>query len=251
MYFILYSLGVATKPVPFYVAVDIVAMTIENKELKTVVVHRETAKTGMLALPGGIVKPNESLRQAAIRELFEETGIKVEADQLHQGRAFGDPDRDPRGRYVTIAYVALLPIIDVIKAGSDAATAELVPVQRILSGKLKLEFDHNKIVRTAYKKAIKLIEETSAATSFCNRRGFSLSELRNVYETILGWEIDSANFRRKVAETKGLVEFVEAGSLTPSGGTRGRPSDTYKRGKAIELDPPMRFRGPSDKKSRY
>lgn len=240
----------ATKPVPFYVAVDIVAMTIENKELKTVVVHRETAKTGVLALPGGIVKPNESLRQAAIRELFEETGIKVEADQLHQGRAFGDPDRDPRGRYVTIAYVALLPIIDVISAGSDAATAELVPVQRILSGRLKLEFDHNKIVKTAYERAIRLIEDTPAATSFCSRKGFSLSDLRNVYETILGWEIDPANFRRKVAETKGLVEFVEPGTVAPSGGSRGRPSDMYKRGKARRLDPPMRFRGPSDLSSR-
>jgi len=237
---------VATKPVPFYVAVDIVAMTIENKELKTVVVHRETAKSGVLALPGGIVKPNESLRQAAIRELFEETGIKVEADQLHQGRAFGDPDRDPRGRYVTIAYVALLPIIDVISAGSDAATAELVPVQRILSGRLKLEFDHNKIVKTAYERAIRLIEDTPAATSFCSRKGFSLSDLRNVYETILGWEIDPANFRRKVAETKGLVEFVEPGTVAPSGGSRGRPSDMYKRGKARRLDTPMRFRGPSD-----
>jgi len=241
---------VATKPVPFYVAVDIVAMTIENKELKTVVVHRETAKSGVLALPGGIVKPNESLRQAAIRELFEETGIKVEADQLHQGRAFGDPDRDPRGRYVTIAYVALLPIIDVISAGSDAATAELVPVQRILSGRLKLEFDHNKIVKTAYERAIRLIEDTPAATSFCSRKGFSLSDLRNVYETILGWEIDPANFRRKVAETKGLVEFVEPGTVAPSGGSRGRPSDMYKRGKARRLDTPMRFRGPSDPSSR-
>ena len=225
-------------------------MTIENKELKTVVVHRETAKSGVLALPGGIVKPNESLRQAAIRELFEETGIKVEADQLHQGRAFGDPDRDPRGRYVTIAYVALLPIIDVISAGSDAATAELVPVQRILSGRLKLEFDHNKIVKTAYERAIRLIEDTPAATSFCSRKGFSLSDLRNVYETILGWEIDPANFRRKVAETKGLVEFVEPGTVAPSGGSRGRPSDMYKRGKARRLDTPMRFRGPSDPSSR-
>ncbi|MBJ7369426.1 MAG: hypothetical protein JHC65_13340, partial [Ilumatobacteraceae bacterium] len=154
------------------------------------------------------------------------------------------------GRYVTIAYVALLPIIDVISAGSDAATAELVPVQRILSGRLKLEFDHNKIVKTAYERAIRLIEDTPAATSFCSRKGFSLSDLRNVYETILGWEIDPANFRRKVAETKGLVEFVEPGTVAPSGGSRGRPSDMYKRGKARRLDPPMRFRGPSDPSSR-
>ena len=221
-------------------------MTIDDKDLKFVSVHRRSAEWGVMALPGGIVKPDESLIDAARRELLEETNIHVERDQLHQVGAFGDPDRDPRGRYISIAYLALLPFLDQMKAGTDASYAEFIPVHRVIRGRLKLEFDHNAIVEAAHRTAVRLIEDTPAATSFCERSGFSLTDLRRVYETILGWEIDPANFRRKVRETKGFVELVDSGSLPPTGGSRGRPSDMYRRGRAKELDPPMRFRGPSD-----
>lgn len=221
-------------------------MTIDAKALKFVSVHRRSAKEGVMALPGGLVMPDESLIDAARRELAEETSINVERDQLHQISAFGDPDRDPRGRYISVAFLALLPFLDHMQAGTDAAFAEFIPVHRVLNGRVKLEFDHNQIVEAAHKAAVRLIEDTPAATSFCARSGFSLTDLRRVYETILGWEIDPANFRRKVRETPGFVELVDSGSLPPTGGSRGRPSDMYRRGRAKQLDPPMRFRGPSD-----
>ena len=98
---------------------------------------------GKYALPGGFVEFGETAEDAARRELREETGLKV--GQLRLVGVYSDPKRDPRGHTISVAYVAVAPRATNVRGGDDAATAEFVSNWK----RLKLAFDHNKIVRDA------------------------------------------------------------------------------------------------------
>ncbi|MFD7922517.1 NUDIX domain-containing protein [Streptomyces sp. NPDC059740] len=100
---------------------------------------------GSLALPGGHVDAGEASRAAAVRELLEETGVQVAEDDLTLLGVWDAPDRDPRGRYVTVAYAATVPTGTTARAGDDAAAVEWVP----LDNPGPLAFDHNQIVAAA------------------------------------------------------------------------------------------------------
>src|SRR4030042_4622577 len=123
------------------VTVDIVVFTIENDELKVLLVKRKLNPfKDKWAIPGGFVRIKESLEDAAKRELEEETGVKdVYLEQLY---TFGDPERDPRGRVITVAYMALINSEKInLKATTDASEAKWFPVKKIPD----LAFDHKKI----------------------------------------------------------------------------------------------------------
>lgn len=100
---------------------------------------------GRLALPGGHVNRGETSRTAAVRELLEETGVATDEGELVLVGVYDDPDRDPRGRYITVAYVVTVPEDTVAQAGDDAAAVRWVP----LNGPGDLAFDHSEIVRAA------------------------------------------------------------------------------------------------------
>ncbi|MEU5794883.1 NUDIX hydrolase [Streptomyces sp. NPDC047813] len=100
---------------------------------------------GRLALPGGHVDPGETSRTAAARELLEETGVPVDPDDLELIGVFDSPDRDPRGRYVTVAYLVTVPAGTTAHAGDDAAAVHWTP----LNDTDHLAFDHSTIVATA------------------------------------------------------------------------------------------------------
>ena len=100
------------------------------------------------ALPGGFLEEVESLETGAKRELEEETGLEIEG--LHQIGAFGDPDRDPRGRTVTIAFWGIVPSKGEVKGNDDAAEADWF----FISGLPELAFDHRKIIQAALRKVI-------------------------------------------------------------------------------------------------
>ncbi len=102
---------------------------------------------GLWALPGGHVDPGETVTAAACRELTEETGLIIAAEDLRPVGAYSAPGRDPRGRYVTFAFAALLPHMPTPTAGDDAAAARWLPVARALTD--GVAFDHAQIITDA------------------------------------------------------------------------------------------------------
>src|SRR5215203_7149309 len=179
----------------FAVTVDVVILTMaEGGVLHALLVKRGQAPfEGMWAIPGGFKRPDETLDEAARRELSEETGVDVPS-LLTQFGAYGDPGRDPRMNVVTIGYLAVLREVGALVAGTDAADASLVPVSDVLDGRLELAFDHRRIVHDAVDRVRTELEASGIATAFVGPT-FTLSELRAVYEAVWGVRLDGANFR--------------------------------------------------------
>jgi 8-oxo-dGTP diphosphatase len=191
------------------VTVDIVIFSIRNRELHVLLVRRGVPPfQGEYAIPGGFLRNDESLEEAAKRELHEETSVRdVYLEQLY---SFGDPARDPRGRVVTVAYYALVSSDHMeLSAGADAAEAEWAQVKKLP----ELAFDHTKIVKYALDRLRNKLEYTTVGFQLLPKR-FTLRELQAVYEAILGKKIDKRNFRRKMALLgilKPLKEWQETG----------------------------------------
>ena len=175
------------------VTVDIVIFTLREDTLQVLVVKRGVPPfEGQYAIPGGFIRGDESLEEAALRELHEETGVRnVFLEQLY---TFGDPKRDPRGRVITVAYYALIASDKLsLVAGADAAEAQWFPA----SGVPALAFDHNSILNYALERLRNKLEYTTVGFQLLPEK-FTLGELQAVYEAILGRPLDKRNFRRKL-----------------------------------------------------
>ena len=212
-------------------AVDLAILTVRDNLLQVLVIERGKAPfKGGPALPGGFLRAGEDLEEAARRELAEETGLR---DDLHleQLATYGAPDRDPRERVVSVAYLAIAPDLPVPTAGSDAARARWAPVDKVAG---TLAFDHDEILSDAVEHARALLELTTVAAAFCAKE-FTIGDLRTVYEVVWSTPVDPRNFSRKVLHTEGFVE--------PTGNRRtpetGRPAALYRRGPARTLNPPI------------
>src|ERR1700716_3190256 len=150
----------------FAVTVDVVVLTVGAGALQALLVRRGVPPfAGMWAIPGGFKRPEETLDEAAWRELSQETGVDG-ARLLTQFGAYGDPGRDPRMNVVTVAYLAVLRQVRRIAAGRDAAAAALTPVADALNGKLQLAFDHARLLRDAIERVRVDLELTGIATAF-------------------------------------------------------------------------------------
>ncbi|MFI5590938.1 NUDIX hydrolase [Amycolatopsis sp. NPDC051758] len=218
---------------PFAVTVDLVVLTLTGDELCALLVRRGVSPyLGEWALPGGFVRADEDLSDAARRELAEETGLAPGTVHIEQLAGYGAPDRDPRMRVVTVAYLALAPDLPTPRAGTDAAEARWAPV-RVLSAE-RLAFDHNRILADGVERARAKLEYSPLATAFCPPE-FTVAELRRVYELVWDTRLDPRNFHRKVTGAEGLLE--PTGRTTTRDG--GRPAQLYRRGKAELLYPPM------------
>jgi 8-oxo-dGTP diphosphatase len=217
------------------VTVDVVVLTIRDDQLQVLLVERGIEPfRGVLALPGGFIRDDEDAEPAARRELTEETALGGDSLYLEQLRTFAAPDRDPRGRVITIAYLAIAPDLPVPVGGTDARAARWQPVWSVLSGEVALAFDHLEIVEHAVDRARSKLEYTTLATAFCPEV-FTMTELRRVYEVVWGVSIDARNFHRKVVNADDFLE--------PTGERRvletGRPAALYRPGRARALFPPM------------
>ena len=187
------------SPFAMTVAVDIVLLAVKERKLSLLLIRRGIEPfRGRWALPGGAVLEHEDLDRAAARELSEEAGVR--AVYLEQFRAYGDPGRDPRGRVVSVAYVALVRADQqVLAAATDADAAAWFPIERLP----ELAFDHGAIVADAQEHVRRALDREPVGFQLLPR-AFTLAALQAVHEAVLGKEIDKRNFRRKVL-AEGLV----------------------------------------------
>jgi len=201
------------------VTVDIVIFTLQNRELHVLLVRRKRRPhEGRWAIPGGFLNNDETLEQAARRELEEETGVRdIYLEQLY---TFGDPKRDPRGRVISVAYIALVSADKQTLHASNASTeVRWFPVRRLPG---PLAFDHDAILATGLERLRSKLEYTTLAFQLLPEV-FSILELKHIYEMILGEEsIDKGNFYRKIKD----ANILEDTGMRREG--RGRPTTLYR-----------------------
>lgn len=221
---------------PFAVTVDIVVLSARS-ELQVLLIRRgEEPFAGQWALPGGFVRERESIADAALRELAEESGLDAPTrlhTHLEQLATFGDVERDPRMRVVSVAHFALVAALPDPTAGTDAADAAWTPVDQM--SVMDLAFDHSQIIDLAVARVRAKLEYSTLATRLVGSE-FTLSDLHRVYQVVWGMPLDLANFRRKVLGTDGFVVPTGGHRQQPGGGP---PAALYRPGDGTWLNPPL------------
>lgn len=231
---------VASRVSTCAVAVDVAMLTVRDGRLQLLLVQPDAGPfTTQWALPGRRVRDDEGLDATAHRALGELAGITAPDAHLEQLRTYGDPTRDPRGRVVSVAYLALTPTFEsALDSGplADGRARFFHVAELAAADGPQLAYDHDRIVPDAIERARSKLEYTALATAFV-AEPFTLGELRRVYEAVWGVELDAANFRRKVVSTRDFVVEVPGTSAPGPGG--GRPAKRYRRGTATRLHPAM------------
>lgn len=171
------------------------------------------------AIPGGFVTDNESLEEAVHRELMEETGIEV--NYLEQLYTFGEPDRDPRQRVISVAYFGLVKSAQFqqLKASTDAEDARWFSIKKLPA----LAFDHKQILQVAIERLRGKVRYQPIGFELLDKK-FPFSDLEKLYAALLDKELNRRNFSKKILS----FEFLEeTGELSKSEG-KGRPSKMYQ-----------------------
>lgn len=184
--------------------VDCVVFALDEHDLKVLLIQRDLEPfAGRWALPGGFVLMDETLDEAARRELEEETGAKnVFLEQLY---TFGDVRRDPRDRVVTVAYYALVKLSEhKLRAASDSRDAAWFAMADIP----KLAFDHERILEAAYERLRGKVRYQPIGFELLSTK-FTLTQLQRMYEVILDRPLDKRNFRKKILSMDVLLELDE------------------------------------------
>lgn len=191
--------------------------SLVEQDLRVLLIKRDHEPyNGMWAIPGGFIQMDESLEESATRQLHEKTGADgVYMEQLY---TFGDPQRDPRMRILTVAYFAIVPAdeIEVSRPGTNEIH------WFSMTDLPKLAFDHATILDYALTRLRYKLEYTMVGFRLLPDE-FTLSELQSAYETILGEPLDKRNFRRKI-QSAGIIE--ETGQKRKEG--EGRPAMLYR-----------------------
>ncbi len=200
------------------VTTDVVVFTVREERLSVLLVQRANAPfAGQWALPGGFVEPGESLEQGALRELLEETGLSgVYLEQLY---TFGQPDRDPRERIISVAYIALAPAeLLAPVAASDAQAVGWFWLDELPEP----AFDHRDIIALAQQRLRAKLDYSTLAFKLLPE-SFTLGELQRVYEVIRGEVLDKRNFRKFM---RSLNVLEESGSTRRAG--QHKPARLYR-----------------------
>ncbi|WP_433331510.1 NUDIX hydrolase [Spirillospora sp. CA-294931] len=222
-------------PVPrLAVTVDLVVLTVREQRLCALMWRRDhDPYNGCWSLPGGFIQLDEDLPVAASRLMAERAGLADTPVQgtlhLEQLATYGYPDRDPRQRVVSVAYLGLAPDLP----ASSRAQVLWTAVDDLINHD-RAAFDHRRILCDGVERARAKLEYTSLAAAFCPPE-FTVAELRRVYEIVWGSPLDPRNFHRKVTGADRFL--IPTGRTTTRDG--GRPARLYTRGDAEQLRPPM------------
>ncbi|MBI2888856.1 MAG: NUDIX hydrolase [Candidatus Liptonbacteria bacterium] len=202
-------------------ASDTALFTIRDGRLyvRLIVVNRPPFYTNVWGLPGGLLHPKETAEEAALRHLKEKAGIdtrRVYAEQLY---TFSEPDRDPRGRVVAVAYLALVPWNALPpREQEDTARAKWMPVEETR----RLAYDHDTILLAARARLRSRVTYTTLIQKLMPKE-FTLTELETAHESILAADLDKRNFRKKM---RGL-KILKKRPYKRTGG-RSRPAQLYE-----------------------
>jgi 8-oxo-dGTP diphosphatase len=184
--------------------VDCVVFGLDEDELEVLLIRRALEPfANRWALPGGFVHIDETVEDAARRELEEETGLrKIFLEQLY---TFGALDRDPRERTVTVAYYALVKLSDhKVRAATDAADAAWFAISDLPD----LAFDHGEIFDVALDRLRNKVRYQPIGFELLAKK-FTLTQLQRMYEVILERKLDKRNFRKKILGMDLLIELDE------------------------------------------
>ena len=198
-----------------------------QQELKVMLIQRNIPPfQGQWAIPGGFVRIDETLEEAALRELQEETGIHhIFLERLY---TFGDLGRDPRDRTVTVAYFALINLVEQkIQASTDARAAEWFAISNIP----QLAFDHNQILQVAIARLRSKIRYEPIGFELLPQN-FSLSQLQRLYETVLDRPLDKRNFRKKIL---GMDLLIDTGKVEHNVAHRAAKLYKFDENKYLQL----------------
>ncbi|MGP5673753.1 NUDIX hydrolase [Brachybacterium alimentarium] len=215
------------------VAVDLIVLTLREDALSVLLVQRDDEPhRGAWALPGGFVELQEDLDEAAYRVLADEASLGSGAVHLEQVRTFGAPHRDPRGRVISVAFMALGADLPDPRRGDDVADARWWAIDELAA--IDLAFDHADVLACSIERARAKLEYTTLAVTFLPQE-FTISQLRGVYESVWGTTLDAGNFHRKATRTEGFLLDLEK-HAAPTG---GRPARLYAAGPGTSLVPPL------------
>jgi 8-oxo-dGTP diphosphatase len=204
------------------VSVDCVILGYENKQLKVLLIKSDLEEfSGLNSLLGDLVRPDEDLDEASYRILRERTGLNDV--YLEQVQTFGRIGRHPSGRVVTTAYFSLLDLHH-HQLRLNHNDLRWHPISKIG----KLAFDHKDILDSCLLRLRQQVLERPLIFSLLPEK-FSLRQLQEVYEAILGTDLDRRNFRKKVSLKDWLVDLNEMESDVPH-----RPGKLYKLNPALK-----------------
>ncbi len=210
----------ALKPIKQNInaAVDSAIFTVKEGKLMVLLIEMtKKPYKGMWALPGGLIEQKETTREAAYRILEESTGVNnVYLEQLG---TFDEIDRDPFARTISVSYIALVTEKETsLRLGEKYADVQWWPIEKLPD----LAYDHKHITKVAIDRLRAKLEYTNIAWSLLPKE-FTLTQLQEVYETILGTEIDKRNFRKKILALKLLEDTGKKKS-----GEANRPAKLYR-----------------------
>jgi len=197
------------------ITVNVVVFTLCGDDLQVLLISRQAPLfKGRWAIPDADIRRGESLEATARCILEKYDVLDVYLEQLY---AFGDARRDPRGRAVTVAYLALAPAPSATPVGGDTSDVRWWSVYK----PPRLAFDHAQILDYALQRLRNKLEYTAVGFRLLPS-AFTLTEIQRVYEVVLGSPLDKRNFRRQILEAGIIEERGERGSSI------GRPARLYR-----------------------